>query len=230
MRRGADLQVDRNGLHPEINIVCCLWGEFPAPGLSGTYVERLRNGVKRHLQRPHNFICFTNEALEIDVETRPLEPPVWTGNLPKNYVYSPAAGLKGRTLMLDLDNVIVGALDDMIAYDGPLCVRGRLALNRTYRLPDGDMISFDARGAKILWHYAQREDVRQRTNMGREREFIYWAMPKCDQWQTVCPGQVVSYKYDCRRKGLPRNARIISMHGKPRPHEVEDDYIVANWK
>lgn len=213
-----------------LTVACCLWKEFPAPGWSERYVQRLRNGVRRHLARPFNFVCFSDRPL-VDVEgveVRKLTPPSWWGNLPKTFVYSPDAGLDGRVLLFDLDNVIVGSLDDMAAYDGPLCVRGRLLQHRSHRLPDGDMLSFDRTGARRLWSYAQRSDVVAHT-AGRERQFIAWAFPSCHQWQDICPGQVVSYRYDCKR-GLPPEARVVSMHGKPRPHEVADPFIVENWQ
>src|SRR5690349_8161536 len=107
-----------------LTIACCLWDDFPLKGWSQNYVERLRNGVARHLAKDHRFICFTNESIFLpDVEVRRLNPPSWMGNLPKTYVYSPEAGLEGRVILFDLDNVIVGSLGDMAAYDGPLCVR-----------------------------------------------------------------------------------------------------------
>lgn len=213
-----------------LTVVCCLWGDFPDTGWSQEYVRRLRDGVARHLPIPHSFICFADRELCIGgIEVRRLNPPSWKGNLPKTYVYSPEAELDGRVILFDLDNVIVGDLSDMAAYAGPLCVRGRLH-NMRPRQPDGDMISFDAGGrtAAQLWAAAQSETVELRTQ-GRERDFILWASPYCDQWQDVCPSQVVSYRLQCRGR-LPKGARVVSMHGRPRPHEVRDTFITENWR
>lgn len=212
----------------ELTIACCLWGDFPDPGWGERYVERLKNAVARNLSVDHRFICFSDRLLNLaGVECRPLNPPSWKGHLPKLYVYSPEAGLSGRVILFDLDNVIVGSLADMAAYDGPLCVRGRLtpAYNR---LPDGDMISFDAGAVAHLWEAANRKDIEDIT-LGRERVFIHYVAPHCDQWQVICPGQVVSYRYQCKA-GLPKNARVCSMHGRPRPHEVRDKFIVDHWR
>jgi len=213
----------------EITVACCLWGEFPDPGWGKEYVRRLRAGVVRNLGCNFNFVCFSDQPISLDgVDVRALKPPVWKGNLPKTYVYSPEADLAGRVLLFDLDNVIVGSLAEMAAYDGPFCVRGRLQYSRP-RQPDGDMISFVAGSptAMNLWDAACHPAIALATQ-GREREFILQVAPKADQWQDVCPGQVVSYRHDCRGK-LPPNARVVSMHGRPRPHEVSDEFIVRNW-
>ena len=215
-----------------LTIACCLWGDFPDTGWSEEYVRRLRDGVSRNTKVPYRFVCFADRQLYIDgIEHRRLNPPSWKGILPKTYVYSSDAGLEGRVLLFDLDNVIVGDLSDMLAYDGPLCVRGRLQHGRN-RQPDGDMISFvgGSDTAKELWEKACAPDIEQRSQGGREREFILWARPKCDQWQDVCPGQVVSYRHHCRGGRLPPNARVVSCHGKPRPHSITDDFIVQNWR
>lgn len=214
-----------------LTIACCLWGDFPDAGWSEEYVRRLRDGVSRNSSVPYRFVCFADRELYIDgIEHRRLNPPSWKGNLPKTYVYSPEAGLEGRVMLFDLDNVIVGDLSDMLAYNGPLCVRGRLHSMKP-RQPDGDMISFEAGSdmAKHLWAKACDPVVVQRSMDGREREFILWAAPKADQWQDVCPGQVVSYRLQCRGR-LPKGARVVSMHGRPRCHEVTDSFITENWR
>ena len=199
-------------LDTELTIACCVWGEFPEKGWSEEYVRRLRNGVSRNLPRPHRFVCFADYRLSIDgIEVRKLNPPHWKGNLPKTYLYSPEAGLTGRVICFDLDNVIVGDLSDMAAYDGPLCVRGRRQKEGLPRQPDGDMISFDAGKVQHLWEKANNPKV-VRVTQGHEREFILWAAPDCDQWQDVCPGQVVSYRYHCGA-GLPKDARIMLISG-----------------
>lgn len=211
-----------------LTIACCLWGDFPDTGWSEEYVKRLKSGVARNLALEHRFVCFADRPLQIaDVEVRPLNPPSWLGNLPKTYVYSPEAGLEGRVILFDLDNVIVGSLDGMAAYDGPLCVRGRLQHGKR-REPDGDMISFDAGKVAYLWEAAKDGKVCHRTQ-GREREFILQVAPNCDQWQDVCPGHVVSFRHHCRSR-LPHNARVVSCHGRPRPHQITESFIVENWR
>ena len=51
-------------------VMCMKWGKAYGP----EYVNRLRNGVARHLSYPHRFICFTDDAEGIDpgIEVFPL--------------------------------------------------------------------------------------------------------------------------------------------------------------
>jgi len=216
-----------------LTIACCYWQDFPEgePTLGAEYVRRLRNGVSRNLPLPYRFVCFADRELYIDgIEVRKLTSRHWKRNLPKTFVYSPDAGLEGRVLLFDLDNVITGDLSDMAAYDGPLCVRGRFQ-NTKPRLPDGDMISFEAGSdmARHLWGKANDGEVIRHSKEGREREFIAWAAPQADHWQDVCPGQVVSYRLQCKGR-LPKGARVVSCHGRPRPHEIKEAFIAENWR
>ena len=94
-----------------VNIICMKWGDLYGP----EYVNNLHRGVKRHLARPHRFVCFTDdtEGLDPDIEVAPLpflkmragetdlrwrKLSVFAANL---------ANLSGPTLFLDLDLVIV---------------------------------------------------------------------------------------------------------------------------
>lgn len=217
-----------------ITVACCLWSDWPDgiwPGLD--YVERLRKGVDRNLSVPHRFICFHDRAQipwhfdRFGIEFRPLKSPVWLGCLPKLYVYSPEAGLSGRVILFDLDNVITGSLDDMAAYDGKIAVRGTF---RDSAIPDGDMISFDADQCHFIWErFINDVDGAVDRTEGRERWFLRDTVGKCDHWQDIIPGQIVSYKRHCRQ-GLPKDARVVSMHGVPRPHQVIADWLTEHWR
>lgn len=218
-----------------ITVVCCHWGNWPVNGKGHEYVRKLRAAVARNITVPHQFICFADKPVG-RINTRPLlanhwsiqdrEGPLWRGCIPKTYVYSRAAGLTGRVLLLDLDNVITGSLDDIASYDGDFCVRGSFR----YGTPDGDMIAFDAEKCRDIWS-ALIGDPSLVDEKGRERFFLATRRPNADMWQDVLPGQILSYKRHCRvQMKLPEDARIVSFHGDPRPHEVEDKWVKECWK
>lgn len=95
-------------------ILCMKWGTLYGPD----YVNNLARGVRRHLHRPHRFICFTDDATGLDdrVETRSL-PDL---GLPAGHTdlrwrklalfQRDLEGLRGTALYLDLDLVIVDNL------------------------------------------------------------------------------------------------------------------------
>lgn len=81
-------------------------------------VNNLARGVRRHLDRPHRFICFTDDATGLDpqVEAFPLpglDLPPGSGDTRwrKLALFNrDLFGLSGTALFLDLDLVILGPL------------------------------------------------------------------------------------------------------------------------
>lgn len=166
-----------------------------------------------------SFECISDVKIE-GVETRKLEHN-WPGWWAKMNMFSPM--LKGDFLFIDLDTVIVGDLDNILAVD-KLCL-----LRDFYR--DGVRLKEGLGGALSFFPEAERADV-----------WEYWirnplmamrmAGHKADmeimerffrntaaRWQDLLPGQVVSHKVHCAN-GVPPNARIVCMHGLPRPWQV----------
>lgn len=107
-------------------ILTMKWGTLYGPN----YVNNLARGVRRHLQRPHRFICFTDDATGLDdgVEALPL-PEL---GLPKGHTDTrwrklalfrkDLAGLSGTALFLDLDQVITDDLESFFELDGPFFI------------------------------------------------------------------------------------------------------------
>lgn len=216
-----------------MNVVCCLWGDWPAPGWGERYVARLREGVRKHLTLPHRFIVYADNPDRLPgYDVRPLNPPSWKGCLPKIYVHGPEAALEGRVLLLDLDNVITGSLDEIAAYDGPLCVRAWFAgWDRGEVVADGDMIAFEAGApeSRCLWDALASDPMGVEDETGGRERFLIRGMVKPDLWQQIVPGQIVSYKNHVIGRELPEDARIVSFHGHPRPHTIKDKWLKEAW-
>jgi hypothetical protein len=133
--------------------------------------------------------------------------------------------------MLDLDVVIVGPLDDICSYEGEFAT-----CEAAYRSGGigGSIIGFAAGfGKQLLWD-PLITNYRSICNTTRGSERKYYAARlgsgqcKMDFWQDMYPGQVLSYKVDCKY-GLPYGARVVRFHGRPRPHEVRDEWVTNNW-
>jgi len=104
-------------LEEVVNVICMKWGQLYGPD----YVNNLHRGVRRHLARPHRFVCFTDDARGLDAEIEAAPLPFlqlregetdlrWR----KLSVFSAdLCNLVGPTLFLDLDLVIV---DDMSVF------------------------------------------------------------------------------------------------------------------
>lgn len=204
--------------------------------LAAKYINNLFYGIKRFLDLSFDFICFTNEIfdLESEIEIRAFPIISQCGVLPRLYMYSEESGLFGyQVLALDLDVIIVGSLNDIAKYNGNFCARSKFKPGLEHLL-DGDVISFKAGSLNCnrLWKpfIKKTEDIVNYTK-GRER-FLYrkFIGNQADRWDNFAPDQIISYKRHVKgKKTLPLNARIVSCHGKPRPHEINEIWRKQYW-
>lgn len=184
------------------------------------YVDKLERAVRRHLPMPHQFVCFSN--VEVPCERIPLQHG-WPGWWAKMEMYSPHIP-DGRILYFDLDTLIVGDLSDIAAID-------EFAMTCNFLDPENGL------GAGVM----MIEDRQRVWNAFRPKAHI--AQFRSDQeflndlalaksFDDLVPGQVISYKRDVRRQDvLPADARVVSFHGKPRPHQLPDDHwIRQHWQ
>ena len=100
-----------------INFACVFYGDkytFP-------YVRNLHSMVKRNLTVPHRFICFTDNTVihrrkefkNTNIEFKPFKRHDFNGWFNKLQLFSTQSELKGDTLYMDLDVVIMQNIDDM---------------------------------------------------------------------------------------------------------------------
>ncbi|MCG8325167.1 MAG: hypothetical protein MI673_06590, partial [Thiotrichales bacterium] len=198
---------------------------------SPDYVTRLRNSVSRHLTVPHNFVCMTDKPDQLDCETMPVPLGLegWWG---KVALFGNL--FQERVLFLDLDTVILGNIDDFACYDGELAV-----IKPFYRdkgVASG-LLNIDPACNRHVWDVFSRDPTaaievcKQKANppwnLGDQR-WLELTVQDYDYWQDLLPGQLVSYKVQ-KKEGLSDDARIVVFHGKPDPHEVEDQWVVDNW-
>jgi len=216
----------------DLTVVCFLWigDRWHRSDLGVEYVNRLFRGVQRNISASHRFVCFSNISGNYEnlIEVRPLNAPSWKGCLPKITAFDPKHGFHGHVMVMDIDTVVVGSLDDIASYRGDFCVRAKF---RAPHLPDGDLVGFNAEKCAWIWsEFAENVDNVEKMTRGRER-FFYRELPiKPDIWQRLFPGQLVSYKNHVRKqKTLPDNARLVSCHGNPRPHEINESWVKEHW-
>jgi hypothetical protein len=181
-----------------------------------TWVARLKAGVARHLPVEHRFVCLSDVA--VPCERIPLDHD-WPGWWSKIELFR----LPGPVLFFDLDTAIVGDLSDIAANSSA----SRLTMLRDFYAPNhlgSGMMSWGAAAPRRLYDIfvdapADMMAV-QRVRMG-DQAYIeevysrsYCGLPIA-RWQDVLPGEIVSYKVHCR-SGIPENARVVCLHGKPK--------------
>lgn len=142
----------------------------------------------------------------------------WPGWFAKMNMFSPS--IKGDFLFMDLDTVIVGDLEDVLAVN-------KLTLLRDF-YRDGKKLAEGLGGALCFFPEAERVQVwnywienpqlamRLAGHRGDMQIFEKFYRNSADRWQDVLPGQIVSWKVHCQN-GVPPDARIVCFHGQPRP-------------
>jgi hypothetical protein len=230
-----------------VNVICMKWGTM----YGAAYVNHLRAGVARHLRQPHRFVCFTDDAggLDPSIEAMPLPSlGLPTGHNDRRWqklaVFAPQlADLRGTTLFLDLDLVVIDDLapfftepgafriirDDDLFRPKPLR-RLRPARDRflhavgnssVFRFEIGqhtyilDAYLADPAAATANYEISQQF---QSAQLAAHGHLAYWPHGWC-----------VSFKNDCVPRGLrsyladpapPAGARIVVFAGSPKMSEV----------
>lgn len=217
---------------PRVTVLCMKWGTKYGP----EYVNRLHAMTRRHLGAPHRFLCLTDDTagLAPEVETAPIAelPPIparergWR----KLAAFSPAAAarLGDRVLYLDLDVVVIGALDPFL--DHP----GAFPMIRDWYHPIrivGNSSVFRFRPAERLVLFEQFcrtvDDVVRRFR--NEQEFLTAYLQERGELSFWPSDWAPSYRVGClptwplrawRTPTPPPNARVIVFHGAPKPPDA----------
>jgi len=230
-----------------VNVICMKWGSMYGP----EYVNHLRSGVARHLKRAHRFVCFTDDArgLRDDVEVAPL-PELGLPSGHNDSRWQKLAvfrrelfGLQGSTLFLDLDLVVVDALDPFFEAPGRFLIirdddlfrhkplrrvnpeRDRflhsVGNSSVFRFTIGehthvlDAYLADPAGATARYEISQQFQSAQLAARG---ELDYWPRGWCVSFKNDCvPRSVASYLRD---PAPPPGAKIVVFAGTPKMSEV----------
>jgi len=222
-----------------VNIVCVKWGTRYGP----EYVNRLYSGVQRHLKRPFRFLCCTElpQGLDAGIEVTPFpeDPGIkrgWPDVLVKLMLFQDGfADLKGPTLFLDLDVVIVDSIDCFFDYKvGKNCIihnwsSGVKSLLGK-RLPVGNSSIFRFEAGQTQYAYdtflKEMHRAEDRSIFNTEQAFLTYALKEVEWWPEAWAR---SYKRHCRpvfplnlcrTPRLPKDCRIMVFHGRPDPDEA----------
>lgn len=98
--------------------IACVWVKGQVP-FGPEYVIRLDAMTRRFLYRPCEFVCLTDRPwlLPATIRTIPIHlPPKLMGWWAKVNLFNPRLNLQGRVLYLDLDTLLVDALDPVIDF------------------------------------------------------------------------------------------------------------------
>lgn len=204
------------------NFVCVKWGSKYSP----EYVNKLYSMVKRNFTLPHRFVCFTENKNGIDshIETKPLPPlPIadsrqgWWFKL--SLFQNPLHDLKGKTLYMDLDVVIVDNINCFLTYKDEFCIiRDWNSRRSTKIFYNSSIFSYNIGSHPNLWNdFIKNPEVNMKTP-GGDQIWITRNLPNAQFWPAEWCS---SFKYQSE-KGIPEGSKVVIFHGKPDPHEADN--------
>jgi hypothetical protein len=222
-----------------VHVLCLKWGTRYGPH----YVNNLAAAVARHLRRPHQVHCVTDDPTGLAADVRPIPFPAnpgvrrgWPDVLVKLLLMADGfADLQGPCLFLDLDVVILGSLDPFFDYrPGEYCMihnwvaGSRALLRRRPAVGNSSLFRFEAGRSQAVVDTFLREIDRaeDRRVFNTEQAFMTYAMGRVAWWPE---SWVRSYKRHCRppfplnhlrTPRPPQDCRVLVFHGLPDPHQA----------
>lgn len=185
------------------------------------YVERLFAGVDKHINHPYSFTCFTDTKLNIPgVLCIPLLYN-WVGWWSKIEIFRQI----GSCLFFDLDTMIIGDIGPIARVVTEADSLSMWMLRSFRSGVSGFMSGVMAWNGDCSNLYKMfRYEVHSRNYRGDQDYLSVKAPGVCGSvgavQDLVLPGGIVSYKHHVRGCGVPKEARIVCFHGRPRPHEI----------
>lgn len=232
-----------------VNVLCLKWGHRYSP----EFVNRLYQGVKRHLKRSFRFVCVTDDptglAQGIDVEPFPSAPEGFPANRSWPDIYVKLlvfkdgfANLKGPTLFLDIDQIIQGDLDCFFDYKpGEFCIihnwiewRKRL-FRRAPKIGNSSCFRFEAGKSDAIYQkfVSEMDYATDRRFYSTEQAYMTATVRSLMPVNWWPKNWVVSFKRACTWMWplnhflMPRRnqtASILCFHGCPNPNQAIEGY------
>ena len=214
------------------------------------YVVRLRNMVSRHLTVPYEFVCLTDDPTPIDNVRLIVQRnagyirPWWH----KVHMFDPTLELHGRILYFDLDILIHANIDKLILNrtDEFLGIRDfNRKFHPTWNVLNSSAMSWDQGKHSDIWRLFHK-DLSSAQKLHGDPDWI-WKIAKDrikfwpDEW-------LMSYKWELRERNeltringtfqfknvrnprIPKECSVVVFHGDPKPQDIEDPFVIDNWK
>jgi len=223
------------------HVLCMKWGTKYGP----EYVNRLYGMVRRHLTGDFRFICLTDDSSGIRSEVQCLPIPAlhlqlapgqrdgaWKKLTTFDAAFCKQHGLQGTALFLDVDVVIVGALDDFFTHADPFLIiqdyprwwrfgRRITGNSSVYRFELGahaDVLDYFRAHMDAVQAQHRNEQTFLSHFLHQQGKLAYWPPAWCPSFKYhSIPPWPANY---WRAPGIPLDARILIFHGECNPHDA----------
>jgi len=219
--------IPKHSIQPSVDIFCVLksGGSF-----TQEYVVNLRNMIFRNTSIKYRFACLTDMGEIHEIETIQL-----TNNLPgwwsKIELFRPDISDAERIVYFDLDTLITGNINDLLELNGNFY--GLRPWNRRNRLSGqlgSGIMAWKNGDFNFLFDCFEMSKIK--SNSVGDQAYISETLANMEinylPLQNFVSG-IYSYKRECRNR-LPKDARIICFHGRPRIHDIKDAWAKDAWR
>jgi hypothetical protein len=215
------------------------------------YVERLRNMVARHLTMPYDFVCLTDDQTPIPGVRNIVQPNAGynKGWWHKVHMFDPDLPIRGRILYLDLDVIVHSSINKLFK-KSPEKFLGIHDFNRkfhaTWHYMNSSVLAWTHGEHRIIFERFQK-NPREAMRLHGDQDWI-WKLCK-DEIEFWPQDWIKSYKWEIRNRDelLIRNYKrtfkdvkdnipinpdccIAVFHGDPKPEDIQDKFVVDNWR
>ncbi len=228
-------------------IVCLKWGTKYSP----QYVNVLFNMCKRHMKSSFDFVCLTDNPSDLNpgIIVKTLPRLALQGWWVKPYVFSADNKFSGDVLFLDLDVIIYDNLDKLWTHKGSdfFIIRDfTRVMNPKWQKFNSSVFLFKPKNYYWIWEDFSENHKNITTKLHGDQDYLYNILKqKAAYWPD---DWIQSYKWEMRDRAdlgvingrrnfknikspkLSSNGCIAVFHGDPNPHEVQDPWVIENWK
>jgi hypothetical protein len=238
IKQYTDPNFESSTLEP-VNIICIKWGQ----GYHATYVNKLKNMVKRNTSFDIKFYCFTDnsEGLDPDVISKPIPSIKVIPNgcfKRETAFFSPnLGGLKGkRVYYFDLDVLMVGNLDTLFTYpkDNDFYIINDWA-SKGDKIGQGSCFSWvisDQYNDITTDYEKNKSDIDLKYGTASQEYLSYKIIEKQGQLRFWPDEWFCSFRFHCLPHPLMRylqipkipkteELKVIVFHGYPNPEEAQ---------
>ncbi|MGR3574020.1 MAG: hypothetical protein ACU0CF_04695 [Sagittula sp.] len=197
-----------------------------------TWVKRLERGVAANLQERHRFVCLTDTPFN-GTECVPLvtDWPRWWSKLE---LFRPGL-LTGPTLYLDLDSIIVGPLADMVQCASgfravgmwPGRAGGICSTAMSWRGDFSDLFDRFAADPEAFMQIYDRDRPHGRIG---DQAFIEDELADIGIPISHFDGLSVASFKDHARACPPAGCSVVAFHGRPKPADCREGWVVQAWR
>ena len=211
------------------------------------YVNRLYTSVSRMTTHPFDFVLYVGPQAPLNPDLNKINKKIkvfqtgldyWWCGMPF-WAAKPMGVWTDTLLYIDLDVVIVGSLDDIIEFPSDHAYMKDYPADNCPKGKENDgnaSISLIRNGAGAdVWEMYDKAG-RPQWNPHKppaNRKFPLAAQGIMNALKIphdVFPEEwVASYKLQVLPKGIPEDCRAVSFHGRPKPHECKEKWILENW-